>query len=204
MTGAESFVLRRLLAAHGWALRVFPYSSLAEPMQRVAGRCARHAAQLAARTQLPVHLLGHSLGGLVIYRAFETGLLDAQQFNADTCRVVFMGSPVCGSQCARVLAGSPAARLLGTAGARDLQQGLPAQWPFAARLGIIAGNAPYGLGRLLTRLDGPNDGAVAVSETRIEGAADQCVLPVSHTGMLLSAQVARQVDAFLGQGRFNR
>jgi pimeloyl-ACP methyl ester carboxylesterase len=204
MTGAESFLLKRNLAARGWALRVFPYSSMAESMNVVAARCARNALQLAQRTEGPVHLLGHSLGGIVIYRMFETGLLAPDQFSGDFCRVVFMGTPARGSQTARELAKyGAAARLLGLAGARDLLQGLPDRWPFAPQLGIIAGSSSRGLGRILSRFDDPNDGTVCVAETRLEGATDCCVLPVSHTGMWLSSAVAARIAAFLERGYFN-
>jgi pimeloyl-ACP methyl ester carboxylesterase len=202
-TGAESFLRKRQLARHGLALSIFPYSSLAEPMDQVARRCARHAEALARRTEKPVHLVGHSLGGMVIYRMFETGLLAPDRFSGDFCRVVFMGTPARGSQSARVLAQSgPLRGILGLTGAKDLLQGLPPNWPFTAQLGIIAGNVPIGIGRLLTRLDGPNDGTVAVEETRLEGAAAFCTLPVTHTGMWLSPRTADEVAAFLQNGRF--
>ena len=48
-----------------------------------------------------------------------------------------------------------------------------------------------------------NDGTVAVSETRMPGATDHIVLPVSHLGMLLSARVARETGSFLTAGRFS-
>jgi hypothetical protein len=38
----------------------------------------------------------------------------------------------------------------------------------------------------------------------LEGARDRVVLPVSHTGMLFSAVVARAAGAFLGTGSFVR
>jgi pimeloyl-ACP methyl ester carboxylesterase len=203
LSGAESFLIKRRLAAHGWALRVLPYSSLAESMDHVAARCARHAHRLALGTLQPVHLVGHSLGGLVIYRAFELGLLAPDRFSGDFCRVVFMGTPVCGSRSARVLARmGPVARLLGNVGSACLQHGVSGRWDFPAQLGIIAGTSPHGLGRLLTPFDGPNDGTVALSETVLEGAADRCELPVTHTSMWLSPEVAERVARFLETGRF--
>jgi pimeloyl-ACP methyl ester carboxylesterase len=203
LTGAESFLIKRHLARHGYALRVFPYSSMVESMDQVARRCARYAEALSRRTQQPVHLVGHSLGGIVIYRMFETGLLEPDRFSGDFCRVVFMGTPVRGSQVARVLARfGPTRRILGEVGTRDLLHGLPANWPFPSQLGIIAGMAGTGLGRLVTRFDGPNDGTVSVEETRLAGATDFCTLPVNHTGMWLSPQTAPQVAAFLQKGRF--
>ena len=44
--------------------------------------------------------------------------------------------------------------------------------------------------------------SVAVAETRLPGATAHLTLPVSHTGMLLSARVAREVGSFLDHGRF--
>lgn len=203
MSGAESFVMRRHLSAHGWNFRVFPYSSLAESMDQVARRCARMALSLARRTLQPVHLVGHSLGGLVIYRMFETGLLEPNRFSGDFCRVVFLGTPARGSASARAIATlGPARRLLGHVGERDLLEGIPGCWPFAPQLGVVAGTGGRGLGRILTRFAGPNDGTVALDETRLEGASDRCDLPHSHTGLCFSANVAEQVAVFLDTGRF--
>ena len=196
-------LFRHRLAAHGWSLRVFRYSSLAEPMGRVASRCARVAQSLATRTLLPVHLLGHSLGGLVVYRMFETGLLAPDRFSGDFCRAIIMGTPARGSRSARVLASTAIGRrMLGATGARDLLEGMPARWPFPVQLGVIAGCQPRGLGRLITSFDEPCDGTIAVSETQVEGAADQCVLPVSHIGMAFSRDVAEHIAAFLDHGHF--
>ncbi len=203
MTGAEAFMLRRRMQVRGWRLRVFPYSSLAETMDRVASRCARMAQELAQRTAQPVHLVGHSLGGLVIYRMFETGLLPPETFCRDFCRVVFVGTPARGSAAARALAQHRLARpLLGHVGERDLLRGVPPRWTFAPQLGVIAGSGGHGLGMLVARLSRPHDGTVSVEETYIEGATDRCVLPVSHVSMCLSALVADQVDHFLEHGRF--
>lgn len=206
MTGAESFFLKRQLSRDGWTLRVLPWSSLGDPLDAVARRCARFAHTLALRTLAPVHLLGHSLGGLVIYRMFELGLLRADRFSGDFCRVVLMGSPVNGSQSGRALAKvGPAAgaALLGRAGRDVLTAEEHRSWRFSAELGILAGNRPHGLGRFIAGISVPNDGTVAVAETELEGATSRCVLPVSHTGMLWSDDVAHQVATFLDQGRFD-
>ena len=204
MTGAESFLLRRHLAAHGLRLTVLPYSSLAESMDVVARRCANRALAIARRTLQPVHLVGHSLGGLIIYRAFELGLLPAARFSGEFCRVVFMGSPVRGSQSARVLAAAgPAKRLLGQLGGAVLPQGVPPHWPFAAQLGTIAGTNPRGPGRLLSSFTGPNDGTVAVAETLVDGATDHCEVKATHAGLWMSGEAADQVASFLENGRFH-
>jgi hypothetical protein len=69
---------------------------------------------------------------------------------------------------------------------------------------VIAGTSPYGLGRLVTTFDGENDGTVAVSETRLEGAKDHLCMDVSHKSMLVSSAVVDQAAAFLKRGEFLR
>ena len=71
-------------------------------------------------------------------------------------------------------------------------------------IGIIAGNVPLGFGRLVADFKEENDGSVTVSETRLEGAADHLVMPVSHKGMLVSSDVADQAGSFLKRGEFLR
>ena len=204
LTGVESFLLRRRLAENGWRLRVLPYSSIGERPESIASRCAREARRLAAGTDKPVHLLGHSLGGLILHRMFAMGLLEPDRFSGDFCRVVFLGSPVAGTRCGRDLAAwrfGP--RLLGLAGTEELLDRKPRRWEFAAQLGVIAGNRPLGLGRLVTTFDEDNDGTVAVDETRIAGAKAHLVLPVNHSGLLIDADVARQTARFFEHGAFD-
>lgn len=208
MTGAESVLLRRRLAEHGWLLRAFPYSSLSESLDTVARRGARFARMLARRTQAPVHLLGHSLGGIIVYRMFEAGYLQPDRFSGDFCRVVLLGSPLQGSQTARDLRRlGPAIALIGQPANDELtrpprQAAERRRWTYRAQLGVIAGSSPYGLGRIVSKLPEPNDGTVALQETLIEGATDQCTVPASHSWLLASPEAARQIVAFLDSGRF--
>jgi hypothetical protein len=59
------------------------------------------------------------------------------------------------------------------------------------------------LGRLLGRFTAPNDGTVLVEETDLPGATERLILPVSHSGMVFSGEVARQAAAYLQRGRFD-
>ena len=74
----------------------------------------------------------------------------------------------------------------------------------AVRGGVIAGDRAFGMGRLIGPLPKPNDGTVTVAETRLPGATDHIVLPVTHLSMLWSGAVADEVIAFLRDGRFDR
>jgi pimeloyl-ACP methyl ester carboxylesterase len=145
-----------------------------------------------------VHLVGHSLGGLVIYRFLE-------RFPAQPPgRVVFLGVPCVASRAAeRAAAFAPVAHLMGPSVAEELLTARERRWTHARGLGIVAGNQPLGLGQLFAQFDEDNDGTIAVSETRLPGATDHIVLSVSHLGMLLSERVAHQTGLFLTQGRFS-
>jgi hypothetical protein len=114
-----------------------------------------------------------------------------------------MGSPLVASRAAAAIARVKwAAAMVGRCVAEELFADRARRWVAGRDLGVIAGTTPLGLGRLFTRFDEESDGTVAVSETRIPGAADCLSLPVSHMGLLLSARVARETAAFLATGKF--
>ena len=117
--------------------------------------------------------------------------------------MVFLGTPCVGSRAAKRAARfSPIAHLMGPSVAAEVLTPHERRWAHARPLGIIAGRQPIGFGRLFAAFTEPNDGTIAVSETRMPGATDSIVLPVSHLGMLVSARVARETGLFLSQGRF--
>jgi hypothetical protein len=92
--------------------------------------------------------------------------------------------------------------ILGRAGSEELLNAQARRWDGARDLGIIAGTQSLSIGRLVTDFTEQNDGTVAVSETQLPGATAHLILPVSHTGMLLSARVAKETGSFLEHGRF--
>jgi hypothetical protein len=72
-------------------------------------------------------------------------------------------------------------------------------------VGVIAGSRPFGLGRIVVPgLPAPSDGVVSAAETRLPAMRDHIVLNVSHSGMLISRAVMRQICAFLRDGAFER
>jgi pimeloyl-ACP methyl ester carboxylesterase len=196
MPGDESLILRRRLA-HDFALTLhaFRYSAAAPTMSVIAARLESFVQQL---NPSELHFVGHSLGGLVIYRYLE-------RFPAQPPgRVAFLGTPCVASRAAQSAGRfAPIAHLMGHSVAEELLQPRTRHWTHARPLGVVAGSQPLGVGQLLAQFDEPNDGTIAVRETRMPGATDHIVLPVSHLGMLLSARVAREVGLFLTQGHFS-
>ena len=201
--GAESIWLRRRLSQDLEAeARAFSYPSVSADATTNAGDLAKYLTAIRADT---LHLVGHSLGGLVILKLFEDDA-DAQA-RLPPGRIVLLGSPLRGSRTAQKLARLPFGRkIMGRAVEEELlgSSGGRRRWNRARELGVIAGDLGVGLGRLVGTLGGPSDGTILVEETELEGTADRLVLRVSHTGMLFSAAVAHAAGAFLRTGRFSR
>ncbi|HEY4974575.1 MAG TPA: alpha/beta fold hydrolase [Steroidobacteraceae bacterium] len=197
MTGIESVLLRRRLARQrGYRFGVFHYRSVRAPLPQILS-ALRDAIDAVDAPQ--VHLLGHSLGGLLIQRCL------ARYPMRQPGRVVFLGTPAAGSRAARRLARlSLGLRVLGAASAEELLAAHPRRWDIGRELGIIAGTLPFGFGRLLLKFDEDNDGTVAVSETQLAGAAGFLGVPTTHSGLLWSARVAREAGSFLEYGSFGK
>lgn len=192
---AVMLYLARQLARRGFRTRSVGYLSAMRSLDDNAARLARELASLDAPR---VHLVGHSYGGVVCLRALE------RERDPRVTRVVLLGSPIGGSGAGRQFAQSRwKARLLGTT--RTVWADMPQlEIPPGVEAGSIAGTWRFGLGRFFAKLPAPNDGVVAVEETRHPRLADHVVLPVAHSQMLVSPAVARQVAAFLETGRFAR
>jgi pimeloyl-ACP methyl ester carboxylesterase len=197
MTGAESLLLRRRLASErGYGLKVFRYASVGTPPAHIIAALRNTIAAIEAPS---VHLVGHSLGGLVILRYLERYPMPQPG------RVVFLGTPAAGSRAARRFGEfGIGRRMLGAVSAEELLQQRAARWDVGRELAVIAGNMPLGFGRLLLKFGEDNDGTVAVSETQVAGATAVLTLPVTHSGMLWSARVAREVGSFLEYGSFGK
>jgi pimeloyl-ACP methyl ester carboxylesterase len=194
MRGAAMGVLCRRLTPKGFAFHQFTYETITGSLADATAALGAFVERVPGET---VHLVGHSLGGVLICALLERAL------PARIGRVVCLGSPLKGSKTAARLLRWPGGRhlvgkCLGEAHARG---GFDA-WPAGVEVGSIAGGLPFGVGRLLGPFPEPNDGTVAVDETMIAGLADHIVLPVSHVALLWSAQVAEQVEHFLDRGRF--
>ena len=192
MPGGELRLLASRLRQCGYDAIIFRYPSRRRDLRHNAAALA----QFAARQRSPVvHCVGHSMGGLVILQALRLASLPRG-------RVVLLGSPVQGSRVAhRFNQYGPGRWLLGKSIDGGLLQSVP-EWDYDRDIGIIAGTRPIGIGPMLGCMQGEHDGIVSVTETEIPGAADRIVVPVTHAGLILSRQVARQVCEFLRQGRF--
>ena len=202
--------LAKRLQAAGFKTHQFGYRSMRDGIQTNSQRLNKWLEENHHPDEL-IHLVGHSLGGLII-RDFVT-----QYPKWQIGRCVTLGTPHLGSVCADYIW-----RLTPAVVGRsyvDALDGTVAPLPEHITLGVIAGNRPYGLGQIFLQYHNRklrqahnslldehlvHDGTVYLKETKLEAAADHLILPVSHTGMLIDTNVAKQTGYFLQYGQFER
>lgn len=192
--GVVMGLLARRIARCGFVTHTYSYPSMRLSLSENAARLARYCERLAVPR---VHLVAHSMGGLIALKMLELT-------RSVRCgRLVLAGTPYSGSFAAARLARFPGGtRLLG----RSISEWLASPRPGiagAGEAGIIAGTRGFGLGSLIAPdLPRPNDGVVTLAETAIPGVTQRVELKVTHTEMLVSRAVARQCCAFLRDGQF--
>ena len=206
MAVKDTVVLVHGLWMYGWVMRLmgmrlrrcgfhpvfFSYPSMRRSLSQNALLLSHFVADIAAPR---IHFIGHSLGGLLVLQMLAE--YPVQRIG----RVILAGCPYNGSCVATRLARrGPGRYILGCSMLQWLNQEPPGHARY--ELGVIAGRRSMGGGRLISRLSHPNDGVVTVEETRVPHTADQIVLDVSHSGMLLSPVLARQACSFLRSGYF--
>jgi pimeloyl-ACP methyl ester carboxylesterase len=202
-TPASMRPIERALRRRGHGVHSVGYpsrrASIAAHSERVAGTLRDVAAGR------PVHLVTHSLGGIVLRLAVARALLAPEAVG----RVVMLAPPNQGSELVDALRASrllgrvyrhvmgPAGMELGTL-AHDLPRTLP---PVPFELGVIAGRhslSPW-FGRAFPA---EHDGKVSVAATAVAGMRELIVVPHSHTFLMRAPSVIAQVLHFLEHGRF--
>jgi pimeloyl-ACP methyl ester carboxylesterase len=189
---ALAYLARRLRKA-GFRTKGFNYATTTQDLGRQVEKLYRFASMPDGA--MP-HFVGHSMGGLLTLQ-----LLDRHP-QTPSGRIVLLGSPIRGSSVARQISAWPGGRSLLGEAENTLVEGIRS-WPLRREIGMIAGSRALGLGVLAGGARSHGDGTVLAEESRHDALDDRIELPVTHTGMLFSAEVARQVASFLRQGRFD-
>jgi len=195
MNGLVLGMLRNRLAQRtDWPAQTFSYRPVARALPENARRLRNRLDNIDADT---IHLVGHSLGGVLALQMLNLFPTDRVR------RIVCLGSPLVDSSAARRLMRWNLGR---KAIGRTLLDGVLNQ-PLVSvdgsrEIGIIAGSVALGLGAIVGKLESPHDGVVSVRETRLPGITDHLVLPVNHVGLIFSSKVADQAAHFLRFGKF--
>ncbi|MBN8832169.1 MAG: alpha/beta fold hydrolase [Sphingomonadales bacterium] len=194
--------LTRMLGREGYRAIELGYDSWRLSLDQICERLAPRIAEIDERHAAPLHIVAHSMGGLVARALIH------RHRPRNLASVVMLGTPNGGSEIADFLDQHDLLRpLLGQA-ARALVTRRPAEidamlgkvdYP----VGIIAGNRPLMPIAAARLVPAPCDGKVSVASTRLPEAADHIVLPLSHGLLPYHGMAHRQVRHFLSHGRFD-
>ena len=146
-----------------------------------------------------IHFVTHSLGGILVRQYLSEHDID------ELGRVVMLGPPNQGSAAVDQLGDVPGFDWLNGPAGRQLGKGkdsVPLQLgPADFELGIIAGNRTIDPITSAV-LENPDDGRVAVADTRLEGMDDFIVVEHSHAFMMRMRTPIELTVRFLRTGSF--
>ncbi len=195
MKGGVLMPLAERVKPHGYKTHLFSYKSLAKTPAENASELNEYLKGVEASV---IHLIAHSLGGLVLKHLMNNHAPDS------IGKVIMLGTPIAGSEVARRFNQNDFTRmLLGQATKSGLLGDAP-QWPEKKPLAMIAGNRGIGAGAVLTGgFEGVSDGTVRLEETMSEEISHRHEVPFSHMGMLYAPEVVKAVLSYLEHGDFD-
>lgn len=188
---ASMWPLAQRLRGAGFQTRNFPYSSTLHRFETLVGDLHDF---IVERVKTPrYHLVGHSLGNILIRARFRVG------YPSGLTRIVMLAPPNHVPQLAQRFQGCPpfhwwtgeSGRLLAS---EVFYESLPIP---SVEFGVIAGDK----GQYIT-FDEPNDRVITVESTRLDGMSDHLVVHDAHTFIMNSRATARATVAFLREGQF--
>ena len=190
MKGPELLYLRYKFWMQGYKTYQFHYSSIFKSPEENATELFKFISKIEAPI---VHLVAHSLGGIVINHMFDH--YEIKQAG----KVVMIGSPLNGSAVAKYLSEKKYLKfLLGKSVVKGLLGDVP-KWSYKRKICVIAGDKGIGAGKILASnvMQQPNDGTVNLHETQLERVDEFHAVPRSHFVLLASNEVVTIIINFL-------
>jgi len=192
--GWTMMAMAKRLKARGHNVAMYSYPTRSDNLDGHANGLRAFLGKIRSEE---VHLVGHSMGGLVILNMLN------RFDDLPPGRVVLMGTPVKGSSVVKRFQNLPGQKFMFGKARENLLHGFQ-HTPTDHETGVIRGTRTLGLGRIVGGDGEPGDGTVAKSETELDGLKDSVELNVAHTEMLISAEVVEQLEQFLLHGEFKK
>ena len=186
-------VLGKRFRSAGYQTLNFPYNQTIDSLDEISDQLIEFIAKKAKTTNY--HLIGHSLGNVIIRNAFR------KKFPDGMGKIVMLAPPNQPAHLAKLFKKNPFYRMFtGDSGQKlsqdEFYRGLPAPTvPF----GVIAGDK----GQSLTFSE-PNDAVVTVESTKLDGMTDWILLHHGHTFIMNGKDTFEQCLHFLEEGSFKQ
>jgi pimeloyl-ACP methyl ester carboxylesterase len=196
VNGWEMTPLRRRLKRLGYGVRQFHWPSVRAGLDENVERLGKFIAETDADT---VHVVAHSMGGVLTRQLFERGP------DPRPGRLVAIGSPLTDCWVGRRYAGlrGPGPWLVGRSVRDYIGKPIDPVWRGTREFGVIAGTYPFGAGSLFRNMPAPSDGVILLEETWLAGITDHATFHLNHFGMLFSRRCTAAVARFLATGKFD-
>ena len=176
----------RYLSAKGYKVYKFGYATTTKPFDF---NMLKLQAFVNSRTEETVHLVVHSMGGILSMRSLPNIKKPG--------KLVMLGSPVNGSQAAIAMGQKKWSSWLLKHAAEPLENGVVDPQVFRESC-MIAGISSYiGISRLVTKLPKPNDGTVALKETEADWINLHTTEKTNHFRMLFHKKIQYKIGVFL-------
>lgn len=194
LLGLEMIPLALRLRRKGYDVMRFTYSSWFSSIPEIATQLREF---IESRAIQSAHLVGFSLGGLVIF--------ELKRRHPQSChggRIVTIGTPHNGSAAAKRIMNLPLGKyLIGAALSSVCRDGVPAV-PACSQSASIAGTRSCKFISGLLKITTPNDMILSVHEVFVPNMGNHLEEPLDHLTLAVSGRVANHVDMFLKSGRF--
>lgn len=176
---------RRFLTEHGFKVYLFGYKTTQQAFDLTLMQLT---AYVNSRPEATVHLVGHSMGGVLSMRALPR--------IKKLGKLLMLGSPVNGSRVVKKLKKMGWDDAILKRAAEPLAEGVKV--PVESRMTMmIAGTSAYGLSRFVEWRFGVSDGTVGLAETQADWIDQHEKVHSSHFGLLRNKSALKLTLDFL-------
>ena len=192
-TRLSMVVLGKRFRSAGYQTLNFPYNQTIRSLDEISGQLVEFIGQKEKTSDY--HLIGHSLGNVIIRNAFR------KQYPDGLGKIVMLAPPNQPAHLAKRLKKNLIYRLFtGDSGQKLSEEKFYRDLPIPrVPFGVIAGDK----GQSLTFSE-PNDGVVTVGSTKLEGMADWILLHHGHTFIMNCKDTFEHCVRFVESGRFKQ
>lgn len=178
--------IARYLKDNGYNVYRFGYKTTTMPFEFNVQKLQAFVNSLEEET---VHLVVHSMGGILSMRAMPKIRKNG--------KLVMLGSPINGSSVAKEMKKKKWCGWMLKHASEPLENGITSPTVLRESLMISGTSGSIGIGRIITKLEEPHDGTVALVDTEADWINYQETADTNHFRMLFHKGIKKRILRFL-------